>query len=252
MGAERWSSRAASDRARDGGPDTDDVVEPARGFRPSARRRRRLAVGVGLGAIAVAGNLAAYSSLDDRASVLQVVTDVPAGEELDQVLGQYAKVRMVAGALVVVESLQPAPLVEAGTSIVALQLPAGSLPVGLRERSSIQIVLPVRSTSVEVAPVGPIVVTGRVVGLPTVPDGVAGTVSLSVEVPNLDAPALAVGEGIRVVLLPPSEAALAEVADVAEVAVGEAEAAVAEDAVAEDAVTEDAVTEDAVTEAVGP
>jgi hypothetical protein len=261
MGAERRSSRARTGREHTGGgvggADSTVGVDPegpARGFRPSARRRRRLAIGVGLGALAIAGNLAVYSSLDDRAGVLQVVADVPAGEELraehlrvvelgldptvravdataiDQVVGQYAKVRMVAGSLVVVESLQPLPLVEPGTSIVALQLPSGSLPVGLRERSLVQIVVPVRSTSVEVEPVGPVVVTGRVVGLPTVPDGVTATVSLSVEVPSADAPALAVGEDVRVVLLPPTETLVTatDVADTPGVGSGAGEAAASE------------------------
>jgi hypothetical protein len=228
MGAERQRSRAATARSTDGGVggrvggDGDDAS--ARGFRLSPRRRRRLAIGVGLGALAIAGNLAVYTSLDDRAGVLQVVADVPAGEELlaehlrvvevgldptvravdaaaiDQVVGQYAKVRLVAGSLVVVEALQSAPLVEDGTSVVALQLPAGSLPVGLRERSLVEVVVPAEQE--------PTVVRGRIVGLPTVPDGVTGSVSVSVEVPSGEGPALAVGEDVRIVLVPPSEAPL--------------------------------------------
>ena len=136
-----------------------------RGFRPTSRRRSRIASGVALGAVAVAGNVLVYSSVDDRQLVLQAVRDVPAGaavtqsdlgvvsvdvadsvrtipsDEMTTTIGRYAKVRLVAGSLVVHEALQDRPLVSPGAGITAVQVPEGALPVGLRERSRVQLVI---------------------------------------------------------------------------------------------------------------
>ena len=111
---------------------------PRRGFRPASRRRARVAGGAALVAIAIGGNVLVYSSLDDRESVLQVVRDVPAGEQVtpedvraievdaddtlravgadrvSTIVGQFAKVRLVAGSLVVAEALQSTPLDQRG------------------------------------------------------------------------------------------------------------------------------------------
>jgi hypothetical protein len=198
---------------------------PTTGFRPGSRRRARIAAGVALGAIAVAGNVLVYGSLDDRTAVLQVVRDVPAGAQLshddlravdvgvdgsvrtidatalDTVVGSYAKVRLVAGSLVVDSALQLLPLLGADAAVVAVQLPEGELPVGLRERSQVQLVLRGGGSAIE--PAG--VVTGRVVGLPTAASGTTGSVSLSVEVPVVDAARVAASDDVRVVLLPPGD-----------------------------------------------
>ena len=201
------------------------VERPTAGFRPGSRRRARIAAGVALGAIAVAGNVLVYGSLDDRTAVLQVVRDVPAGAQLshddlravdvgvdgsvrtidatalDTVVGSYAKVRLVAGSLVVESALQPAPLVGDDAAVVAVQLPEGELPVGLRERSQVQLVL--RGAGSAVEPAG--VVTGRMVGLPTPASGATGSLSLSVEVPVVDAARVAASDDVRIVLLPPGD-----------------------------------------------
>ena len=67
---------------------------------------------------------------------------IPA-DRLSTIVGQYAKVRLVAGSLVVTESLQGAPLVSSGAAVVAIQVPDGALPIGLRERSPVELVVPV-------------------------------------------------------------------------------------------------------------
>jgi hypothetical protein len=198
---------------------------PPRGFRPASRRRARLAGGVALVAAAIGGNLVVYSSLDDRESVLQVVRDVPAGEQLtvddirpievgaddtlrvvhdDQlptIVGQYAKVRLVSGSLVVAEALQSTPLVSPGSAIVAIQVPEGALPTGLRERSQVDLVVPVEGDGSGGGT--PTVVRGRVVGLPSAPLTATGTVSLSVEVAAQVAAGVAASDDVRVVLLEP-------------------------------------------------
>ena len=141
-------------------------VTDSTGFRPVARRRNRIAAGLALGAIAVGGNIGVYASLDNREPVVQVVQDVPAGEiitsdmvrtvevdldgsvnavagrDLSAVVGRYAKVRMVSGSLVTSESLQSAPLVSPGHAVVAIQVEPGELPIGLRERAPIRLVIP--------------------------------------------------------------------------------------------------------------
>jgi hypothetical protein len=195
-----------------------------RGFRPSSRRRSRIAAGVTLAAVAVGANLVVYSGLDRREPVLQAVRDIPAGEQLtsdhlrevevaaddsvrtlpaDQigaVVGSYARVRLVAGSLVVAEALQADPLVSPGAAIVAIQVAEGALPIGLRERSRIRLVLtPPRAVE---AP-APRVVEGRVVGLPSAPQSVTGRLSLSVEVAEHLAADVVANDDVRVVLADP-------------------------------------------------
>ena len=194
----------------------------ATGFRPSRRRRNRIAAGVALGAAAIGGNLLVYSSLNDSEPVVQVVRDVPAGiqittdmlrtvdadvddsvnvvpgDQLDALVGRYARVRLGAGSLVTAESVQSAPLVDQANAVVAIRVPEGSLPVGLRERVPVQLVLPDGDESAE-----PTSVTGEVVALPTQPDSVLGTQSLSIELAESDAAAVAAADDVRVVLLAP-------------------------------------------------
>ena len=193
-------------------------------FRPGPRRRNRIAVGVVLGAIAVGGNLLAYTSLDDAEPVVQAVRDIPAGEliraddlrvvelevddeiniipgdRLESLVGSYAKVRIVAGSLVVDQSLQSTPLVEPGRSVVAVVVPPAELPVGLRERVAVQVVIPPRSDSEDID-----VVDARTVGLPTDVGDTLGARSVSLEVDTVDAPLVAAADDVRLVLVEPAE-----------------------------------------------
>ncbi|MGH9135278.1 MAG: hypothetical protein ACRDZZ_15170, partial [Ilumatobacteraceae bacterium] len=116
-------------------------------------------------------------------------------------VGQYAKVRLVAGSLVVAEALQSAPLVSPGAAVVAVQVPEGALPIGLRERSQVQLVVPVDGDGSGSG--APIIVAGRVVGLPSAPSTVTGTLSLSVEVPEQLAADVVASDDVRVVLVEP-------------------------------------------------
>ena len=204
--------------ARDGGR-----VGIGRGFEPTARRRNRIAAGVALAALAIGGNLIAYSRLDGSEAVLQMVRDVPAGEQitadmlrsvdvdadssvnvvsadrLDSLIGAYAKVRLVAGSLVTSQSLQSGPLVAPGSSVVAIQIADGSLPAGLRERAPVLLVIPGGSDDVPI-----VSVSGRVVGLPVETSSGLGLRSLSVEVDAGDATTVAAADDVRVVLVEPS------------------------------------------------
>ncbi len=113
-------------------------------------------------------------------------------------VGQYAKVRIVTGGLLAAGLLQTEPLVAPGSAVVAVTIPSGELPAGLRERSQVQIVIP---TSSDDTP--PLPVVGRVVGLPESPDAVTGQLSISFEVAAADAVVVAGATRVRVVLLDP-------------------------------------------------
>ena len=190
--------------------------------RLSSRARGRLAVGALVVAVGVLLNLAVYRGVNDRTPVLQLARDVPAGQqlvaedfrsvgvgsdgtfrsvpaaELNALVGSYAKVRLLAGSLLAREALQSGPLVGAGASVVAVTVPAGEVPVGVRERSKVAVVLVAADRSSKS-------VNGVVVGLPTTASS-AGTVSVSIEVIAPDAAGVAAAEKVRLVLLDPGGA----------------------------------------------
>ncbi|MEP7046178.1 MAG: SAF domain-containing protein [Ilumatobacteraceae bacterium] len=192
------------------------------GFRPSSRSRIRIAIGTLLSLTAVGVVLLVFSTADRRVPVLQVVRDLPAGTQISasdvrsielstdpslavvdsadiaSVVGRYTRVRVVTGGLLAANLLQFGPLVAPGSAVVAVTVPAGELPAGLRERSRVQLVMPVAG---DVSAITPII--GRVVGLPAAPDSVTGQVSVSFEVSPIDAVAAARAATVRVVLLDP-------------------------------------------------
>ena len=198
------------------------VVAARSGFRPSARSRMRIAIGTLLSLTAVGIVLLVFSTADRRVAVLQVVRDLPAGSQIGAddvrsielsvdpslavvktvdlagVIGEFTKVRIVGGGLLAPGLLQAKPLVAAGSAVVAVTIPSGELPAGLRERSQVQIVIPAVGDDIQVAPV-----VGRVVGLPAAPDSVTGEMSVSFEVAVADAVTVASATRVRVVLLDP-------------------------------------------------
>ena len=192
-----------------------------RGFRPSARRRNRLAAGVALGAVAIGGNVLVYSSLDDTTTVVQAVDNIPAGtqvtadmfrtvdvdldgsvptvtdDQLAELIGQYARVRIVSGQLVVGLAFQPEPLVDPGKAIVAIEVDADLMPTNVRDRSNLQLVV---LDADEV----PSTIPARAMEVPVESVSGNGSVSLSVEVDPGQSPAVATADIVRVVLLPPT------------------------------------------------
>ena len=189
--------------------------------RTSAKTRNRLAAGALFVLICVLVNLAIYRGVNHKTSVLQLSRDVPAGEQIvaadfrtvaisadgafrsvplsdeASVIGQYAKVRLVAGSLLAREGLQTNPLVQPGASVVAVVVPTGEVPAGVRERSRVSLVLVAADKSTNAVP-------GQVVGLPTVSSSSSGQTSLSVEVAAADAVNVAGADKVRVVLLDPA------------------------------------------------
>ncbi|MEY2581677.1 MAG: hypothetical protein QOE09_1526 [Ilumatobacteraceae bacterium] len=198
------------------------VGAPRTGFRPSSRSRMRIAIGTMLSLSAVGVVLLVFSTADRRVAVLQVVRDIPAGTQLGAgdvrsieltsdpslavvktadlaaFVGQYTKVRIVSGGLLAPGLLQTVPIVAPGSAVVAVTIPSGELPAGLRERSQVQIVIPTVGDATPVVPV-----LGRVVGLPAEPDSVTGQMSVSFEISFIDAVTVASAARVRVVLLDP-------------------------------------------------
>lgn len=194
-------------------------------FRPAPRQRVRIAVGVALVVAGILGNVVAYTSLDRRVEVVQLVTDVRAGSivtsddvrivavdvdptvpvtpaaEIGSVVDRYARVHLVSGTLVSSVLVQAEPLLAPGTAVVAVELRPTLVPTGIRERSSVELI---------VAPDGrsddgpePVRATGRVVTRPSTVDGVTGLVSMSIETEPSAAVLIAAADDIRIVLLDP-------------------------------------------------
>lgn len=195
-----------------------------RGFRPTSRRRARLAVGAALAAAAVGGNVLVYASLNDKTEVLQVIDKVPAGElvtadnlrvvevdldptvpfvsaaDIGLVVNQYARVHLAEGTLIVAQLVQPTPLVSPGMAVVAVEISPSGRPEGLRARSRVQLVIPVEQSG---GSPPAIVIDGRVVAESTAVDSITGELALSVEVASVDAATVAAADDVRVVLVDP-------------------------------------------------
>lgn len=195
-----------------------------RGFRPAARSRVRIAAGTLLSLVAIGAILIVFSTVDKRVPVLQLVRDVPAGAQIADgdlrvlevsadaslatvaaadralVVGSFAKVRLIAGSLLTGPALQSAPLVSPGRSVVAVTVPAGEVPSGMRERSRVRVVIPA-DPGTEGAPA--LAPEGRLVGLPGSPDSITGAMSVSIELDEDDAVQVASATRVRLVLRDP-------------------------------------------------
>lgn len=205
-------------RPAEGATSSSERAEP-RGFRPTSRRRSRIAAGAVLAAIAVGGNVLLYTSLDDKASVLQLTNNVRAGEQLTAadlrtvevdldptvpvvasddialVLNRYATTYIAAGSLLFEGLVQTRPLVTDGAGVVAVEVSPTRLPSGLLERSRVLVVI---VDDGELASV-----EARVVAVGRNPEG-GGSGSLSVEVSITDAAAVAAAGDVRIVLVDPA------------------------------------------------
>lgn len=185
-----------------------------RGFRPGSRRRARIAAGVTVAALAVGGNALVYSTLDDSTEVVQFTTNVAAGdlitaadvrvvdvdadmdttnlvpaEQLGSIVDRYARTFIPSGSLASTYLVRSTPLVSPGSAIVAISPVGDRLPSGLVERSRVWLVIDAGPT--------PTTIEGRVVA----DDRDRG--ELSVEVAEVDAPAVAAADDVHVVLLDP-------------------------------------------------
>ena len=192
-------------------------------FRPSSRRRSRVAVGAALAAVAVGGNVLLYTSLDAKTEVVQIVRNVRAGDpvtladvrvvavdldpsipvvnasDIGLIVNQFASVFIPSGSMVTAVQVQPTPLVAAGKGVVSVEIRPTRVPSGLRERSQILVVIVPNNDDEPLFET-----TGRVVARGSEIDGVSGVMPLSVEVSEQDVAAVAAGNDVRIVLLDPS------------------------------------------------
>jgi hypothetical protein len=153
-----------------------------------------------------------YSRIGDRHEVLAVTRTVLAGEQLTDadlrevsissdgsfasmpassrglIVGQYAKVRLVSGSLLVTDSVQSRPLVDPQRVLMSVAVPLTGVPAGLREGSRLVLIVTPSaesngsSTLVEATVAAVPSNLGELVGGSS-SSGASSTVALSVEVP---------------------------------------------------------------------
>ena len=203
----------------------------SRGLRLRPHRPVRALAGAFLVVASVVAAITLYSRLGDRTEVLAVNRTVLAGEQItgadleivsissddhiafrpasdrSLVIGQYARVRLAADSLLVDDSLQPQPLVDPDRVLMSVEVPAGQVPVGLREQSRLVLVVTPPGGPSDVAPV---LVEAVVAAVPRDLAEVVGaggdsraTVALSVEVPPADVALVGSAEAVSVGVLDP-------------------------------------------------
>lgn len=199
------------------------------GLRIRPQRPLRAAAGALLVLVTVAVALTLFVRVGDRRDVAALNRTVLAGEQLaasdfktvsiasdesfpsvsaddvELMVGQYARVRMVAGSLLVAESVQPEPLVDPERVLMSVPVSVSHVPVGLREGSQLMlIVTPASSGSA-----APVLVEAMVAAVPgnlvevLNGDNGASTVALSVEVDPSSAALVGSADAVSVAVLPP-------------------------------------------------
>jgi SAF domain len=183
----------------------------------------------------VVATLTVYTRIGDRHQVLAVTRTVLAGEQLTDsdfrvvsisaddsfasvpaaarasLVGQYAKVRIVAGSLVVADSVQPRPLVDPSKVLMSVAVPLSGVPAGLREGSRLVLIVTAKSAAGSAPPV---MVEATVAAVPRnlaeltagESSSSASTVALSVEVPAESAATVGSAGEVAVGVLDPAAA----------------------------------------------
>ena len=151
---------------RDSPVRTSGVALPSgRGLRVRPQRPVRAVLALLLVVASVVAALTVFTRIGDRSDVLVATRTVLAGEQVsasdfrvvsistedelvtvaaadrEVLVGQYAKVRIEAGAVVTAGELQPEPLVSPDRVLMSVVVPAGEVPVGLREQSRVVLVV---------------------------------------------------------------------------------------------------------------
>jgi hypothetical protein len=146
-------------------------LAPRSGLRVRPQQPARALFGLLLVVAAVVAALTLYTRIGDRHQVLAVNRTVLAGEQLvdsdfrvvsisaddsfasvpattrASLVGQYAKVRMVAGSLVVADSVQARLLVDPSKVLMSVAVPLSGVPTGLREGSRLVLIVTPKSAS---------------------------------------------------------------------------------------------------------
>jgi hypothetical protein len=136
---------------------------------------------------------------------------VPAADR-ELLVGQYARVRMHEGSLVVADSVQARPLVDPDAVLMSVTVPVGGVPRGLREGSRLVLIVtppagggdrpePVLVEAIVAAVPSNL---GEIVGSSGADSGVSSMVALSVEVPPDRAALVGSAEKVAVGVLDPT------------------------------------------------
>lgn len=210
------------------------AVLPSRnGLRMRPKRPARMILALLLVVVSITVALTIYVRIGDRQEVLAATRTVLAGEQLamsdfrvvsistdddltavaaadrELLVGQYARVRIAEGSLVVASSTQPTPLVDPNRMLMSVMVPLGGVPTGLREGSRVAlIVTPDTALSPDQQPV---LVEATVAAVPrNLAELVGGDspgsaqVALSVEVDPGRAALIGSAESVAVGVLDPS------------------------------------------------
>ncbi len=182
------------------------------GLRMRPQRPMRAVVGALVVVASVVAALAIYTRIGNRTDVLAVARDVLAGEQIgaddlevvaissddgiptvpasqrNTIVGQYARVRLLSGSLLVADSVQAKPLVDPDRVLMSVVVPVGLVPVGLREQSRVVLVVTPPTPGGQRPP--PVLVEAVVAAVPRnlgevvgSADAGQGMVALGVEVP---------------------------------------------------------------------
>lgn len=172
----RSARKAGTSGPAAGSPAGELASKP--GLRVRPYRPMRALVGALIVVASVVAALAIYARIGNRTEVLAVNRPILAGEQITDadlqvvsissddsfpsvpaadrsiVVGQFARVRLAAGSLLVNDSLQPEQLVDPGRVLMSVVVPVGQVPVGLREQSRLALVVtPQQSGAQDLTPV---------------------------------------------------------------------------------------------------
>lgn len=205
------------------------------GLRVRPQRTARALFGLLLVAVCVVAVLVIYTRIGDRSEVLAVNRTVLAGEQLSEadlrvvsisadesfasvpasarssLVGQYAKVRLVEGSLLVSDSVQARPLVDPSKVLMSVPVPLSGIPTGLREGSRLVLIVAPGSAGSDATPA---LIEATVAAVPrNLGELVAGSdsggsqsaVALSVEVDPSAAVTIGPAEKVAVAVLAPDE-----------------------------------------------
>jgi hypothetical protein len=209
-------------------------LSPRSGLRVRPQRPARALFGLLLVAVCVVAVLVIYTRVGDRHDVLAVSRTVLAGEQLTDadlrvvsisaddsfpsvpstarasLVGQYAKVRMIDGSLLVADSVQTRPLVDPSKVLMSVAVPLSGVPTGLREGSRLVLVV-----TPDAGGAPPVLVEATVAAVPrNLGELVSGgdsngssssTVALTVEVDPGAAATIGAAKAVAVAVLAPDE-----------------------------------------------
>ena len=142
-----------------------EFASAGRGLRVRPQRPVRAVMALLLVVASVVAALTVFTRIGDRSEVLVATRTVLAGQQVTEadfrvvsistddelatipasqwqlLVGQYARVRIEAGAVVPGAALQPDRLVSEGRVLMSVLVPAGEVPIGLREQSRVVLVV---------------------------------------------------------------------------------------------------------------